>query len=255
MMLSTKRLASVAIFTALVFVCTIAFNFSIPATNGYFNIGEVMVYTTALIMGPYVGAVAGGLGSALSDEILAPQYAPGTLVIKAAEGFIVGLLGTKVLVNMSRKAWKLTSVACGALTAAGVGYVGRSYLTGTYLFSLGFNVGPQANLSFDIPEFFWYVAAVITFVAIFLASLSVSERVGWTVISIIAGGLEMVLGYFFYESIGLQLGYASALAEVPYNIGQVIVGLLIAVPLSAAVKRMLRGLSTPGTPETRKASS
>lgn len=251
---STRRLASVAVFTALVFVCTIAFNFSIPATQGYFNIGEVMIYTTALLMGPYIGAVAGGLGSALSDEILAPQYAPGTLVIKALEGFIVGMLATRVFVRMSSKAWKAASLACGAFFAFLVGFIGRTYLTGSYSFIIGFNIGPQAQISFVLPELFWYVVAAVTFALIVYASLSASERVGWTVLSATLGGMEMVLGYFLYESIGLQLGYASALVEVPYNIGQVVVGVLVAVPLAAAVKRITRGMSIPVATETRKAS-
>jgi uncharacterized membrane protein len=251
-MFSARRLAATAVFTALVFVCTIAFNFSIPATQGYFNIGEVMVYTTALVMGPYIGALAGGIGSAISDEILAPQYAPGTLVIKASEGFIVGMLGARLFVGISKKGWRVASLACGAALAFGVVLIGVRYLTGSYVFNIGFISGPQANITFYVPDFFWYLAGALTFIVIAVAAISINERTGWTVLSVAIGGLEMVLGYFLYESIGLQLGYASALVEVPYNVGQAIVGLLVAVPLSSAVKKVTRGMSTSATIETRK---
>ncbi|HME18238.1 MAG TPA: ECF transporter S component, partial [Nitrososphaerales archaeon] len=92
----SQTVASAAVFTAFVAAATAVFSVFIPATNGYFNVGEIMVYTSALLMGPYVGAFAGGVGSAISDISLGfPYYAPGTLVIKAAEGFIVGYLSKR----------------------------------------------------------------------------------------------------------------------------------------------------------------
>lgn len=250
--MKVRQLASVAVFTALVFICTIAFNFGIPATNGYFNIGEVMVYTTALVMGPYIGAIAGGLGSALSDAVLAPQYVPGTFVIKSAEGFIVGMLGTRVLARLSKTAWRITTTIMAIFSATLVWMIGKYYLTGSYTFSLGFSIGPQANFEFNVPEYFWYVVSAITFSAILLACLFVNERVGWTVISILVGGAEMVLGYFLYESFALNLGFASALAEVPYNIGQATVGLLVATPLSATVKKIVKKSGSSIGLEARK---
>ena len=44
------------IFAALVFVATYSFIISIPATSGYFNLGETVIYTAALVFGPLVGA-------------------------------------------------------------------------------------------------------------------------------------------------------------------------------------------------------
>src|SRR5713226_5050817 len=99
----TKTVAATAVFTAFVAAATMAFVIYIPATKGYFNIGEVMVYIVAMLMGPYVGAFAGGVGSAISDAILAPVYAPGTLVIKGIEGFVVGYLTSRTPAALSRK--------------------------------------------------------------------------------------------------------------------------------------------------------
>src|SRR5437879_2406825 len=85
-----------AVHIAFVAAATMAFSVSVPVTNGYFNVGEIMVYTSALLMGPYVGAFAGGVGSAISDLALsAPIYAPGTLLIKGLEGLIVGYVGNR----------------------------------------------------------------------------------------------------------------------------------------------------------------
>jgi len=90
------QIAVAALFASLVFVITYAIPpITIPATSGYFNVGETVIYTVALIFGPLVGAVAGGIGAALADALLAPQFAVGTLIIKGLEGAIVGFLPSR----------------------------------------------------------------------------------------------------------------------------------------------------------------
>ena len=65
------RITVAAVFAALVFVVTSQIPpIPIPATSGYFNIGETTIYIAALVFGPLVGALAGGIGSALSDIYL-----------------------------------------------------------------------------------------------------------------------------------------------------------------------------------------
>src|SRR4030042_587404 len=91
------KLALAAIFGALVAAVTVSFVIPIPATSGYFNLGEALIYTAALLFGPFVGAFAGG--SAAIADILVPgsaQFAPGALVIKAFEAAIVGFLHTRL---------------------------------------------------------------------------------------------------------------------------------------------------------------
>jgi uncharacterized membrane protein len=88
--MSTRDLAAVAIMGALTTVVTMFFIPFVP-TGGYFNLGDAVVVTTALIFGPIVGALAGGIGSALADVLLGyGVFAPYTLVIKGLEGFVVG---------------------------------------------------------------------------------------------------------------------------------------------------------------------
>ena len=87
-----RDLAAAAIFTALTFVVTRYTLIPIPATKGYFNLGEVVIYIAALAFGPVVGLLAGGVGSALADLVAAPQFALFTFVIKGIEGYLVGRL-------------------------------------------------------------------------------------------------------------------------------------------------------------------
>jgi uncharacterized membrane protein len=89
----SSQIALTVVFTALVTAATMVLSVYFPLTRGYFNLGETMVYLSALVGGPFVGAFAGGVGSALADILLGYNaFAPGTLVIKAAEGAVAGLL-------------------------------------------------------------------------------------------------------------------------------------------------------------------
>ncbi len=170
------KLATTATFAALVFVITSQVPpIPIPATGGYFNVGETTIYVAALLFGPFVGALAGGIGASLSDVYLGfAHFAPGTLIIKGAEGAIVGLLNIKLR-------GRIQNITIRATT------------------------------------------------------------------SVVIGGLVMVLGYFLYENLlailipGLEI---YALAEVPLNIGQMLVGLIIAVPIMHAVLRVFPQLKS-----------
>jgi uncharacterized membrane protein len=108
------KIALGAIFAALVAVATLTFVIPIPATSGYFNLGEVLIYVAALLFGPFVGLIAGG-DAAIADTLVAAQFAPGTLAIKALEGFLVGYL-TKAL---NKKIKSLTICATIAIIIGG----------------------------------------------------------------------------------------------------------------------------------------
>lgn len=70
--------------------------FPVPTFNLYFNLGEAIIYLTALLYGGNTGALIGGVGSALADIIGGyPVWAPITFVIKGLEGYIVGTVARK----------------------------------------------------------------------------------------------------------------------------------------------------------------
>lgn len=161
-----RKIALGAIFAALVCIVTTSFTIPIPATHGYFNLGESIIYIAALTFGPFVGAIAAS-GAAIADLIvpLGFPFAPGTLTIKVLEGLVVGALNRSM----------------------------RQRTTSTTLSA---------------------------------------------VISVIAGGGIMITGYFIYEQIVLGFPMELALAEVPFNIVQVLVGLAVALPVFHAIARM-----------------
>jgi len=98
------QLTLTAVFAGLVAATTMMIRFPIPATSGYFNIGDAMIFIAALLFGPVVGGLAGGVGSAIADMIGHPLFVPYTLVIKGIEGWLVG--------KIARKTPKSDWVAC-----------------------------------------------------------------------------------------------------------------------------------------------
>lgn len=85
-----RMIAYGGILTGLVLVATM-----IQIPNGFggnVNLGDGIIFASALILGPFAGIV-GSLGSSIAD-LISPFaiYAPATLVIKGLMGLVAGLL-------------------------------------------------------------------------------------------------------------------------------------------------------------------
>ena len=115
--LSLHRLVLTALFVALVTITTMVINIPMVATQGFINVGDTVIFLSALLMGPEVGLIAGGLGSALADLLLGyAHWAPWTLVIKAVEGLIAGVLGHSIYRQEGRVSGRVVaSLAVSAL--------------------------------------------------------------------------------------------------------------------------------------------
>ncbi|MEM0313920.1 MAG: ECF transporter S component, partial [Candidatus Bathyarchaeia archaeon] len=202
--------------------CNHAFSVYVPATHGFFNIGESMVFLSALLFGPFVGAFAGGVGSMFADLLLGyPHYAPATLIIKGCEGAVVGLLKRRNPKFSSKLQWRSLTILLGFTAGCILGSVGAAYYSGQAELTLG-----TSTFSLYIPAEFWMVMGAIVAISIATMGLLLDPEIGWTIFSVVAGGLCMVLGYFLYEWILIYPLFrieAVALAEVPLNIGQMII--------------------------------
>jgi len=222
-----REMTNVAIFAALVFVATLVIRITIPATGGYFNVGDSMIYVAALLYGPLVGGLAGGIGASLVDVLGYAIFAPGTFIIKLVEGAIAGYVGYKIRPKgRTMIFWKAISLFFGVVLGAATYYVGVNY------------IGIFGNAFLD--QSFWAVIALFLGIFIFSMSLKAETQVNWQTIAIILAGAEMVIGYFLYESLlalllpGLNI---YAIGEIPVNIGQMLMGMAIALPTVEAVQR------------------
>jgi uncharacterized membrane protein len=235
------KLAISAVFAALVCVATLIFTVSVPATTGYFNVGETAIYVAALLFGPYVGAFAGGIGAAIADTLVAAQFAPGTLVIKACEGAIVGSLN-KMFRRTSRSNWMIYTASLGIIVGSLLAITGSIYYSGDVQLSLGFPQLPTLSLTAFVPTAIWYFVGAIVALLIILMGFKIEPESGRAVFSMIVGGLEMAVGYFMYEE--LVLGKTGAIVEIPVNIGQMVIGLIVAIPIVSIVLRSLPQLKS-----------
>lgn len=89
-----SQLTVTALLMAMVTVATMLIQVPVPATKGFINIGDTVIFVAALLFGPRAALIAGGVGSALADVLSGyAVWAPWTLVIKGLEGLIAGLIG------------------------------------------------------------------------------------------------------------------------------------------------------------------
>ena len=90
---SLRLLVGTAIFTALVCAATIVITIPVPVTGGYIHPGDGIALLAGWLLGPFWGAAAAGIGSAMADLLLGyVVYVPGTLIIKGMIGLLAGLI-------------------------------------------------------------------------------------------------------------------------------------------------------------------
>lgn len=89
--MKTKEITRMAVLMALTTVMTMVIQIPTIGTNGYLNLGDMVVFLAALTLGKKGGFIVGGVGSALADLLLGyTHYAPITLIVKGLEGYIAG---------------------------------------------------------------------------------------------------------------------------------------------------------------------
>ena len=86
------RVGVTVAFITLSFLGTTVIRIPIPASGGYFNLGDTFVMAAALLYGPLVGGAVGLVGPALADAIGFPQFILATGVVKGIEGLLIGLV-------------------------------------------------------------------------------------------------------------------------------------------------------------------
>jgi uncharacterized membrane protein len=113
-----------AAFATLAFLGTTVIRIPIPASGGYFNLGDTFVMAAALLYGPLVGGLVGAIGPAMADALGFPQFILATAVVKGVEGILIGLI-----VGSRKQPWRaVIALAAGVLVLVGGYYVFEAYL-------------------------------------------------------------------------------------------------------------------------------
>ena len=232
--------------TSLNAVVTVLLAVNLPLSTGFFNIGESMVYLTAIVFGPFIGAISGGLGGMLADIFLGfGSFAPGTLIIKGLEGLIVGFLYQRLITtkfsepkeekNPKKFLLVLITATIISVTILLIGFfifIGEADFLRVFADVYVFNV--------NFTYIFWSIIAVLSFLSIILIYKFVDPKISLKIIAMLVGGMEMILGYFLFETFFPGIGFAGALSEIPFNIMQVCIGLAVAVSISEPIINTLK---------------
>lgn len=129
---SVRRLTAAALGTALVCICTRVFQFPIPL--GYAHLGNCMILLFAVYFDPWVGTIAGGVGSALADLLSFPEWALPTLIIKCLMGFAAAVIAKKRGAEASIKSLRTFLASLTAIVIMVAGYfVAGSVLYGSMI--------------------------------------------------------------------------------------------------------------------------
>ncbi len=121
----------VAMMAALVAVGSNIPNIQIPSPlgNNRFHLGNVMCALSGLLLGPWWGGLASGLGSAIYDLLMDPtRFAdtPITFITKGLYGVVAGAVFFKVFKGESSYLAELTASAAAAATYIVV-YLSKSF--------------------------------------------------------------------------------------------------------------------------------
>jgi uncharacterized membrane protein len=124
-----KQLVNVGIiaaFATLAFVGTTIIRIPIPATGGYFNLGDTFVMIAALLYGPLIGGLVGLIGPAAADAIGFPQFILATAIVKGLEGAVVGAIGGKTGKNSAGRA--VLALAVGIVILVGGYFIFEAFI-------------------------------------------------------------------------------------------------------------------------------
>ena len=122
------KLVLTALLAALTYVMTRVVQ--VPTVGGYTNLGDSMCLLAGLVLGPWYGFAAAGVGSALVDLLSGyAYYVPGTLVIKGLVALIAAFL-VRPLLRKGEKIpfWKLALLELPSELVMVAGYFGYKAL-------------------------------------------------------------------------------------------------------------------------------
>jgi len=248
-MRSSIKIATTAMMTVLVCIVTMMFSVYLPSSRGFFNIGETMIYISAILFGPYVGAISGGIGSMFADILLGyVYYAPGTVVIKGIEGFVVGFFYHKLKIKeFSQKTWHILTLILGVAINGAIILIGLLFYQGVAYIGGYFGEVPAWTpeeepllkaiweISAEFHFIMWFIIGIIGLVSILIIGYKYKQDIGLKIIAMVIGGLIIVVGYFSYATFILRI--ITAFTEIPFNFLQSFIGILIAVPTISSLEK------------------
>ncbi len=141
--MTIRRIAVAGVMIAVVAVFTLAIRVPFAPTRGYFNLSDVAVFFASFAFGPWIGLIAGGIGTALADVAGGyAMYAPLSFLAHGLEGLVAGSIGKGRGVTTMALGWAL-----GALVMLSFYFVGEAFV-----FGMGIGAAGAEALTINIPQ-------------------------------------------------------------------------------------------------------
>lgn len=142
--LEIRQIVLSGVMIALVAVFTLAIRVPFPLTQGYFNFSDVGVFLAAFAFGPWMGLIAGGVGTALADIAGGYLiYAPLTLVAHGLQGLVAGAV--------ARRDDSVLSMTVGWGLGAAV-MVSGYFLGEAFVLRMGVGAAAAEAVAINIPQ-------------------------------------------------------------------------------------------------------
>ncbi|MGH1804942.1 ECF transporter S component [Enterococcus gallinarum] len=141
--MSTKKLTTLAMLTALTTALSLLFVLPVPQTKGVVTLCEAGIYTTALLSGGPSGAIVGSLSGGMIDFLSGyPEWALFSILIHGCQGYLTGRF----------RHYPLLALCLGSVTMI-LGYAAAT----TIMF--GFGAGIASILSNSLQNVFGILVA------------------------------------------------------------------------------------------------
>ncbi|MBF4694083.1 ECF transporter S component [Fusibacter sp. Q10-2] len=232
-----KIMIYTALMTAFVFITTFIIKIPIPFTNGYIHAGDMCIFISGILLGPWYGAFAAGVGSMFADLLGGyVHWAIPTLIIKGVMGFIVGYFASE---KRNQK-----HILAGTLSIWFIALIGFVLsIKGADINFLASNVDELAgveNVVLAISKLNYQllgVAIIIPLITVIFYLLKDKYGITFSQLSgMIIAGLWMVLGY--YVTAGIMYGsFIIPIFSLPWNIIQFVTGIALGFIILAGLKK------------------
>ncbi len=231
-----RTLIYTALMTAFVFITTTLIKIPIPFTNGYIHAGDMCIFVSGILLGPWYGGVAAGLGSAMADFLGGyGQWVLPTLIIKTIMGMLIGYFAkpstnTKPYLVVTMLIWISSLFAFFyAITHSSMDTIVKQVEIDSLESALTIVATLKTQLlvvSILIPVL---MLTLLYFKHHF--KLSLNYMVGMVI-----SGIWMVLGY--YIASGIMYGnFLVPIFSIPWNIVQFGVGAVLAFLIVSALEK------------------
>jgi len=171
--LSTKKLVLTALMAALTVIGS-WMRIAIPVDiggNSYFHLGNILCALSGILLGPWLGGLAAGMGSAIYDIIFYPMFISEcwiTFLTKACYGLMAGLV-----IRCGSREWGYVRAVLAALAGAvtyALLYLAKAFFKAIFVEGVGI-FGGWIAVGLKVPATIFNAAVAVIFAPILAVAI------------------------------------------------------------------------------------